>query len=53
MRGPGDGARIMALGEHMKTLQEFITVYKLYRVVHSRRYALGMAYNIAFRGLPF
>ena len=37
----------------MSRLREFIQVYRLYRVCHSRRYAAGIAWGIAFRGLPF
>lgn len=32
---------------------DFIAVYRLYRAVHSPRYAARMAFNIAFRKLPF
>lgn len=37
----------------MSRIKEFIAVYRLYRQVHSRRYAAGIAWGIAFRGLPF
>ena len=34
-------------------IKEFVQVYRLYRTVHSRRYAAGIAWGCAFRGLPF
>ena len=34
-------------------MREFIDVYRLYRITHSRRYALRTAWNIVVRGLPF
>lgn len=37
----------------MTTLRDFIGLYRLYRVKHSRRYALKRAYDIAFTNLPF
>jgi hypothetical protein len=37
----------------MKTLREFIDVYRAYRAAQSRRYALITAWNIAVRGWPF
>lgn len=37
----------------MNTLRDFIGLYRLYRVKHSRAYALKRAYGIAFTKLPF
>jgi len=37
----------------MKTLIEFIAVYRLYRRHHGIRYSLNTAYWIALRGHPF
>lgn len=37
----------------MKTLREFIAVYRLYRKHHTRRYAARIAYGCAVLGLPF
>ena len=37
----------------MQALREFVTVYRLYRAHHPRRYAARIAYGIAFTGLPF
>ena len=34
-------------------LRAFVNVYRLYRRVHSRRYALASAWRIAVRGVPF
>jgi hypothetical protein len=34
-------------------LREFIAIYDAYRMTHSRRYALRIAFGCAFRGLPF
>lgn len=34
-------------------MRDFINIYRLYRVYHSRRYAARIAFGIAFRGLPF
>ena len=37
----------------MNTIKDFISLYRLYRVKHSRAYALKRAYGIAFTNLPF
>lgn len=37
----------------MSRLHEFMSLYRLYRKHHPRRYALERAYQIAFTGLPF
>ena len=37
----------------MNRVTEFLQVYRLYRNHHSRMYALRLAYDISFRGLPF
>jgi hypothetical protein len=37
----------------MKQLVEFVQVYRLYRRHHSVAYALRLARDIAFYGLPF
>lgn len=37
----------------MSRIREFIDVYRLYRRVHSRRYALQRAWHIAIQGSPF
>lgn len=37
----------------MSRIAEFVQVYRLYRNHHPRLYALRLAYDIAFRGLPF
>ena len=37
----------------MTTLRDFISLYRLYRVKHSRRYALLRAYEISFLSIPF
>jgi hypothetical protein len=37
----------------MKKLIEFVSVYRMYRLGHSPRYAARIAYDIAFRGVPF
>ena len=37
----------------MSKLQEFVNVYRQYRPGHSRRYAARIAFDIAFRGIPF
>jgi 2-phosphoglycerate kinase len=34
-------------------IREFIHVYRLYRTVHTRRYAAWIAWQIAVRGTPF
>ena len=34
-------------------IREFINVYRLYRVCHSRRYALNTAWRIAVQRIPF
>jgi hypothetical protein len=34
-------------------IAEFLEVYRQYRVSHGRRYAARIAYQIAFKGLPF
>jgi len=34
-------------------MQDFVAVYRLYRRVHSRRYALQSAWRIVVRGIPF
>ena len=34
-------------------IREFVQVYRLYRIVHPRRYAARIAYGCAFKGLPF
>jgi hypothetical protein len=33
--------------------REFVQVYRAYRKAHPRRYALRVAYEIAFLGIPF
>ena len=33
--------------------QEFIEVYRLYRVSHGRRYAARIAWGVAFKGFSF
>ena len=37
----------------MKTIVEFINLYRLYRVKHGRSYAARTAYEIAIKGHPF
>lgn len=37
----------------MKTLKDFVGLYRLYRVMHSRRYALQRAAEISFFKVPF
>lgn len=37
----------------MNRLHEFISLYRLYRAVHSPIYAARIAYGVAFRSLPF
>jgi hypothetical protein len=37
----------------MSKINDFLSVYRLYRVKHSRRYAARLAYGIAFKDLPF
>lgn len=37
----------------MDKLREFINLYRAYARAHPRRYALRIAYGIAFKGLPF
>lgn len=37
----------------MNRITEFVQVYRLYRHHHPRIYAFRLAYDIAFRGLPF
>lgn len=37
----------------MKTLSEFISIYRLYRRHHTVIYAARIAYGCAVRGLPF
>jgi hypothetical protein len=34
-------------------MRNFLKLYRLYRAIHSRRYAARIAYGIAFRNLPF
>jgi hypothetical protein len=34
-------------------IRTFIATYRLYRIVHNRRYALRTAWRIAVRGIPF
>lgn len=37
----------------MTTLRDFIQLYRLYRRVHPRMYALRRAYEISFLSIPF
>lgn len=37
----------------MGRIQDFLSVYRLYRAMHPRRYAARIAYGIAFKRLPF
>ena len=37
----------------MRTLRDFIAVYRQYRRSHSAFYSARTAYDIAVRGLPF
>jgi hypothetical protein len=37
----------------MSKINDFLSVYRLYRVKHSRRYAARLAYEIAIKGHPF
>ena len=37
----------------MKRVIDFFKVYRLYAQHHSRAYAARLAYDIAFKGLPF
>lgn len=37
----------------MSRLIEFLSLYRMYRRTHSRRYAAWIAREIAFRGTPF
>ena len=37
----------------MNTIRDFLSLYRLYRVKHSRAYALKRAYGIAFTNEPF
>lgn len=37
----------------MKNIIDFINLYKLYRVMHGRKYAARTAYEIAIKGHPF
>lgn len=37
----------------MKRIAEFLSLYRAYRKIHPRSYALTRAYQIAFIGLPF
>jgi hypothetical protein len=37
----------------MKTITDFIGLYKLYRKHHPRSYAVRRAYEITFRSIPF
>ena len=37
----------------MNQIKEFVQVYFLYKRHHTSAYAARIAYNIAFRGLPF
>lgn len=37
----------------MNRIIAFVRVYRLYRVMHSRKYAARTAYGIAFKSLPF
>ena len=37
----------------MNRLAEFLALYRAYRKFHPRRYALRIAYGIAFKNLPF
>ena len=37
----------------MSALYDFMSLYRLYRQYHNRKYAAKIAYGIAFRGLPF
>ena len=37
----------------MSALYDFMSLYRLYRQYHNRRYAARIAYGIAFAKLPF
>ena len=37
----------------MSAIKDFVLLYRLYRVKHSRAYAAERAWQIAFKGLPF
>jgi hypothetical protein len=37
----------------MNRIKQFIAIYDAYRLTHSRRYALRIAFGCVFRGLPF
>ena len=37
----------------MKTIKLFVEVYRLYRVIHSRKYSAKIAWGVAVVGLPF
>jgi len=37
----------------MKKIKDFIEVYRKYRRHHPIKYSAGIAFGIAFRGLPF
>ena len=37
----------------MTKLSEFMSIYRLYRRFHSRRYCLRREWDVAIRGLPF
>ena len=37
----------------MSTIKDFVQVYKMYRVMHSPRYALRRAFEISFFKHPF
>jgi len=37
----------------MTRIKDFVKLYRLYREMHSPKYALQRAYEIAFMGLPF
>ncbi len=37
----------------MTKLRHFVSIYRLYAQHNPRRYALRIAYGMAFKGLPF
>ena len=37
----------------MSRLIDFVRVYRLYRKHHDRKFAMQIAYDIAFNGTPF
>jgi hypothetical protein len=50
--GPYTDDRLQPMPTRSK-VAEFFIVYRQYRFSHSRRYALKLAYEIAFKNLPF